>query len=181
MTPDTQNNDVIRQIHGEMQTCLPSQSEFDALVNMGITDTTLADIGGFGVGDVTFMENDFEFGGDTRALIIPAYEGGQLLDLVAVNAKRPTRFARLYCRAWCLGEIFNAWEPNVPLPVWRSPLRWLREGAEGVVIMDWGQAYWRFPDLDLIAEDEAHGQQIRKLMRPDPWRGKVLLRKERAA
>lgn len=114
-------------------------------------------------------------------MIVPPYDGDFLIDLIAVDAKRSTRFARLRARAWCLGQDFNTWKPTSPLPVWRTPLTWLRQGAEGVVVLDWAQAYWEIPDNNLIAEGEHHGQQIRNAMKPDPWRGRVMVRRAEAA
>jgi hypothetical protein len=169
-----------RNIHAEFAQHAANQAQREALVKMGVTGPAIAKAGGFGVAGVAFMKDRFEFDGPAEAMVLPVYEGAHLIDLVAVDSKRPIRFARLYGRAWCLGNDFNAWEPNAALPVWRTPLRWLQAGAEGIVIMDWAAAYWQLPDADLVAEDEHHGQQIRRLMMPDPWRGQVLVRRAAA-
>ena len=160
---------MTQHLHDELFEHRRTQAEIDAMLAAGITQ------GGLGVADVTFNADTFEFKGTTKAVIIPAYDGDQLVDLVAADAKKPTRFSRLERRAWCLGETFDAWEPAEPLPVWRTPLRWLREGCAGIVILDWAEAYWRLPDRTLIAEDEIHGRQIRASMQPPDWTGRVMV------
>ena len=75
-------------------------------------------------------------------------------------------FSRLEGRAWCLGQWFDWWEPAAALAVWRNPLIWLQNGAEGVVILDWQEAYWHLTDRSLVAEDEIQRRQIQNLMVP---------------
>ena len=51
------------------------------------------------------------------------------------------------------------------LPVWRSPLNWLRAGREGIVLIRPTAAAYFLDDAGpLLAEDVAHAAELRRLM-----------------
>ena len=152
------------------------------VIAFGITAETFVKVGGIVIKRVRFGSDlgsyfDLDFDG-TDALIIGCINGDHLLDFVATDIKQPNRFARMERRIWWLGQNFDYYDISAPLPVWRNPLTWLRNGADGIVILDWGAAFWHLNHRKLIAEDEAHGRQIRKLMQQPKWQGCVMLRKE---
>jgi len=167
-------------LHDELLQHVARQRDLDIALKVGITPQAIINAGGLGVADVTFGDGWFEFGGETPAIIVPAYDGDHLVDLVAWDRRRPERFARLERRAWCLGRWFDWWEPSSPLACWRTPRRWLLEGATGVVIFDFEAAQFALAETPLIAEDEHHAAMLRKAMQPQPWQGRVLVREAAA-
>jgi hypothetical protein len=66
-------------------------------------------------------------------------------------------------------RVSPALEFEGALPVWRTPLNWLRHGRRGVVIVDPPKAAYRLEGRSLLAEDAAHGIELRNsLARPMP-------------
>ena len=139
---------------------------------------------GFYVGGVAFGDGFFEPGGETRAWILQCFEFGELVDLVAVDIARPSKFEPLRGSAWGLGTddagSISARcaqdDLGEALRVWRTPWRWLHAGARGVVIFDWSVARAElFEVMEIVGESPAHGAAIEKLMQPPPWRGTVLV------
>ena len=170
-------------LHAIIGGALPSQRQLDTARESGISAQAMISAGGFGIADVTFLDSTFELDGSTKAMIIPVYNHPDLIeivDLVAIDARRPARFERFLKRGWALGEhwLNSPWQAVEPVTVRRTPLRWLKEGAEGLVILDWTTAREELQHVDtIIAEDPQHGREIRRLMQLPPWRGKVLVPK----
>ncbi len=87
-------------------------------------------------------------------------------DIVAWNPK-DHRLACWRSTAFVLGgnQIF---EPNLerkPLPVWRSPLRWLKEQRYGIVLARPNAAHQYLDHLPgLIAEDQQHAEELERLL-----------------
>lgn len=74
----------------------------------------------------------------TVALIVPAFEGPHLVDLVACNfATRAMRTRRGIATVLGHAWIEDAFLGNQPLAVYDNALTWLRGGRRGVVILDW--------------------------------------------
>jgi hypothetical protein len=70
--------------------------------------------------------------------------------------------------AWALGQA-SVHRPRMgeagALPVWRSPLNWLRAGREGIVLIrPTVAAYFLDDGGPLLAEDVAHAAELRRLM-----------------
>jgi hypothetical protein len=70
--------------------------------------------------------------------------------------------------AWALGQA-SVLQPRMremgALPVWRSPLNWLRAGREGIVLIrPTVAAYFLDDGGPLLAEDMAHAAELRRLM-----------------
>jgi len=57
---------------------------------------------------------------------------------------------------------------NLALPVWRTPLDWLRAGRCGVVVLDWNAAAFVLSGLILKAEDKAHRLELTRRLTPVP-------------
>ena len=96
------------------------------------------------------------FGGSTRAvdtedglyapsqdgaphLILPVFEDGELVDLVAFRSEQPLAWLLRLGVGWSLGLLDgferHGWEQEVRL--WASPLDWLRADCDGLCILDW--------------------------------------------
>jgi hypothetical protein len=92
-------------------------------------------------------------GGD-GALILPAFDGGIVIDLAACRI-RDRHVATRYGVARALGEeaIAQAILQRTPLSLLSDPLRWLMAGRRGAVVLDWSQAPPLFDGLEEIACD----------------------------
>jgi hypothetical protein len=120
--------------------------------------------------------------GGVPAVILPAYDGipglldanperhvEHLLDLVAFDVENPDRFWRRRADALLLGNAFLeiAGETRAPVPVFKTPMSWLRAGGAGVCILDWDWARDLLLDLELIAEDLELGSSLEDALKPD--------------
>ena len=96
------------------------------------------------------------------AIIVPAMDGGGLVDLVAFDPRRPGRW-HVRLGACPLLGIDNMGLWLEPLRLWRSPLGYLRAKLQGAVVLTWPAA---LPLLaccsEIIAEDVPHGREVRK-------------------
>ncbi|MCA1653678.1 MAG: hypothetical protein ABR588_05965 [Sphingomicrobium sp.] len=72
-------------------------------------------------------------------LILPVFEDGELVDLVAFTSEQPLAWLLRIGVGWSLGLLDgferHSWEPEVRL--WASPLDWLRAGCDGLCVLDW--------------------------------------------
>ncbi len=124
---------------------------------------------------------DFADSGPT-AVIIPAYDTipglldanperhvEHLVDLVAVDPDRPERHWRRRGEAVVLGAAFLeiANHEGEPVPVFGTPLSWLRSGGAGVCILDWSWARNLLLDLEIVAEDLDLGERLEAVLRPN--------------
>jgi hypothetical protein len=50
---------------------------------------------------------------------------------------------------------------GVPLPTFRNPLGWLRNGRRGIVILDWDFAGYALSRVILRPEDPSHLRELR--------------------
>ena len=110
----------------------------------------------------------FEFDKDgTPAIIMPALEDGEPVDLLAFMPHRPHQIRVLLGSCPLLGiDNMGVW--SEPLHLWRTPLGYLRASLRGAMVLSWPAA---IPLLtccsEIIAEDVGHSAEIRKhLTRP---------------
>ena len=103
-----------------------------------------------------------------RAFLIAVKdEDGRFLDIAAWQPAKS--WVGLWLgRAWALGQA-RVHAPRLgeegALPVWRSPLNWLRAGREGIVLIRPGAAAYFLDDAGpLLAEDMAHASELRRLL-----------------
>jgi hypothetical protein len=115
----------------------------------------------------TYIPNTFgEF-----ACILPAFDGEGLADLVAWSPRSGRIASRLGIAA-LLGEgqaeraATNL--AGAPLPVWRTPLDWLRAARRGVVIVDRPRAAHLLGGLSVFTDDAALARDLRGLRVPAP-------------
>ena len=138
-----------------------------------------------GLATVTALGDRFEFtAGGKNALIIPAYHVipgtldanpaahvEHLVDLIAVDLDHPDRFWRRRGDAVVLGNAYLeiAGETCAPVPVFKTPMSWLRAAGAGVVVLDWDYARALLLDLELIAENLELGDRLDAALGPDIW------------
>ena len=90
--------------------------------------------------------------GGKPAIIVPLFEGGALLDLIAVGLEtRSTRTRRGL--ATVLGQewLEHARETETAVRLFGDPIEWLRNGCRGAVVVDWRAARYELGDLPGIA------------------------------
>ncbi len=56
-----------------------------------------------------------------------------------------------------------------PVPVFRSPISWLRSGGAGVVVLDWDWAFDLLLGHELVAEDIQLGNRLQGALMPSIW------------
>ena len=143
-----------------------------------------------GLATVTeFGHRSFEFAEDGRAaVIIPAYDtipgllgtnpeahAEHLTDLIAVDLDHSDRFWRRRGDALVLGAAYLeiAGQEREPVPVFKTPMSWLRSVGAGVVVLDWEWVPDLLLGLDLIAEDVDLGERLEAALKPNIWIGRV--------
>ena len=93
---------------------------------------------------------------------------GDCCDLVAWNSSR-RKIASWFGAAALLGAddiLAPRLTPEGALPIYRTPLEWLRAGREGVVIVEACRAALELRDFGpLAAEDQIHGLELQRLFR----------------
>ena len=96
---------------------------------------------------------------------------GPIVDLLAFSAAVPHRWALRTCAAMWLGAVEPQFLMPDPTPVWRTPLRWLANDYRGIVLLtrDRRDQYRGLTCCDsIVAEDERHADELRKLL-AHPW------------
>jgi hypothetical protein len=108
----------------------------------------------------------------SKALIFLERSGfGEPVDLVAWTLKPRPRLASWLGSSVLGADLLDAvWRlaERGALPIWRSPLGWLRAHRDGVVIVDGSSAAvaLRAAGGPFMAEDFAHAAELRRLLRP---------------
>lgn len=111
---------------------------------LGVSWPTIGELGrhhhGLGIVRAKEAEDELYILGDgEQHLVLPVYEDGELLDLVAFRSGDPERWLLRSGYGWALGLEHglgrHTWGGPVPLSV--SPLEWLQRGAEGLCVLDW--------------------------------------------
>jgi len=101
----------------------------------------------------------------------PAAHVEELRDLVAVDIDHPGRFWRRRGDAVVLGNAYLeiAAETCAPVPVFKTPMSWLRAAGAGICILDWDWARDLLLDHELVAEDLDLGAQLEDALKPGIW------------
>lgn len=162
---------------GRVRSELPA----DFLLSCGMPG--LANIRPIRDGRFEFTEND-----GVTAVVIPAYDTipgildanperhvEHLVDLVAVDVDHPDRFWRRRGDALVLGAAYLeiAGQERESVPVFKTPMSWLRSVGAGVVVLDWEWVPDLLLGLDLIAEDVDLGERLEAALKPNIWIGRV--------
>lgn len=87
--------------------------------------------------------------GGNRALVVPVYEGDELVDLVAFFTSTPEQWSLRLGVGWALGleESLERYRWGDPLPIHKTPLEWLRAGGDGLCVVDWSS-----PEVKTLAD-----------------------------
>lgn len=163
-----------------------SQARMDWLQNRGVSTDDIAKPWQIGETKVSFEGDCFDADPEGRpAVILGVIDGGRLVDLVAWDTETGWTGTWLG-QGFALGQdqILNAatWFLDGSLIIHRSPLGWLRSGRRGIVILDPSQAWYRFRDAPrLLCEDEAHGEEIERLLEPPKAQVQILVPRRTAA
>jgi hypothetical protein len=109
---------------------------------------------------------------------------GAIVDLLAFHPLHPNYWRLRRGTAEWLGAIEPQHFDPDPVPLWRSPLRWLQAGCVGLVLL--GDRPSRYRHLMLlrriVAEDAQHGADIEsELARPSPVPQVILSQESRRA
>ena len=102
---------------------------------------------------------------------VDAVRHGEIVDLLAFSVAFPQRWALRTGAATWLGAVEPQYLEPEPTPIWRTPLRWLGNDCHGLVLLsrDRRDRYRVLTCLDaIVAEDEAHAAELRKLLE-QPW------------
>ncbi len=171
---------------------LPNLLECELLARSGFPSrAALADLRAAGVSEAMirnireadcryFPRRRWDFAVDgLPSLVMLVHDAfGETIDALAWPVSRPDKFAMLTGRAVLLGEAsLGLTRLGEPVPVWRTPLRWLGEAGDGLVILDRATAWRRLrPGPALAAEDHDHAREVRSALAP-PGPQPVLIRK----
>lgn len=121
--------------------------------------------------------------GGAPALIIPVFtdppslwrniDDPALIDLVAFDPVRPNHWQTACGEGVMLGEAAyqEAMFDDLPLPVFKDPLRWLQSGGAGMFPLDpdrFAREVVGHPFLELVGEDLEHGVALARLIESTP-------------
>jgi hypothetical protein len=101
---------------------------------------------------------------------------GGAIDIAAWQPKSG-RIGLWLKRAFALGEeqIWPRFEGD-PLHVWRTPMKWLKAGRQGLVIVRREATFYALGNLpDIVAEDVKHGDELETLLTPPKPRTRILV------
>ncbi len=167
------------------------QREVDELVRQGVPAAALTTPTPIRAGYIVWVAADrFEFehhvtyGRPERAFLLLVEDSDDApLDVVAWQPQTG-RLGSWLGRAWGLGEG-TIYQPRIfsdALPVWRTPLEWLRANRCGVVILKPTLAARFLGCADpLEAQDISHGYELRQALTIPPPRIVVAVSSVRAA
>ena len=179
---------LVRQHWGAVRRLWLSDSDLDPAghIRSQVPSEFWLDCGMPGLANIRITpDGRFEFAKDGQpAIIVPCYDGltfildanpechiEHLIDLIAVETDCPSRGWLRRGEALILGSAYLdiTVQEGEPLPVFRSPLSWLRAGGAGIVVLNWGWVPDLLLGLDLIAEDLELGERLNTALLPDIW------------
>lgn len=121
--------------------------------------------------------------GGKAAVIVPAFEDGRLLDLVATGLEtRSTRtragVATVLGREW----IDRAKDTETTVRLFGDPIEWLRNGCHGAVVIDWRAARYELGDVPGIAcEGELLAKRVENALKRPVCIPQLFVREARRA
>jgi hypothetical protein len=138
----------------------------------------------WGVGFVDIDAHNYApAAGGKPAIIVPLFEGGALLDLIAVGLEtRSTRTRRGL--ATVLGQewLDRAREAETAVRLFGDPIEWLRNGCRGAVVVDWRAARYELGDVPGIAcEGELLAKRVEQALKEPVRVPRLFVREARRA
>lgn len=126
---------------------------FHHLVALGVPRATLAaqraDSWGWGVVNAVDVGDGLYCPGNGPLhLVLPVWDGDDLIDLVAFRSANPADWRLRTGFGLCLG-LDRGWEPfywQDEVELTTTPLDWLRGGADGLCVVD-----WESPELHMLS------------------------------
>jgi hypothetical protein len=105
--------------------------------------------------------------GGKPAIIVPHFDDGRLLDLVAVAPRsRACRTREGVCTILGAEWLDHARDQETSVRIYADPLAWLFGGRRGAAIVDWRAARFDLADVPaLICADKALAERVDKAMR----------------
>jgi len=105
--------------------------------------------------------------GGKPAIVVPHFEDGRLLDLVAVGLRsRACRTRTGVCTVLGGEWLDHAREHDTAARIYPDPLAWLLNGRKGAVIVDWRSVRYTLADVPALdCTDQALADHIDKAMR----------------
>jgi hypothetical protein len=133
---------------------------------------------------VSFVEIDAQHfapaTGGKPAIIVPLFEDGTLLDLVATGLQTRTTRTRAGI-ATVLGQewIDRAKDTGMALRLFGDPIEWHRNGRRGAVVVDWRAARYVLADVpDIACETELLAKQVERAMRQPASTPRLFVKEE---
>ena len=133
---------------------------------------------------VSFVEIDSHHyaptAGGKPAIITPLFEDGVLLDLVATGLQTRTTRTRAGI-ATVLGQewIDRAKDTGTAVRLFGDPIKWLRNGRRGAVVVDWRTARYVLAGVpDIACETELLAKQVERAMRQPASTPRLFVREE---
>jgi hypothetical protein len=121
--------------------------------------------------------------GGRPAIIVPVFDGGELVDLTATGLETRRTLTRLGV-ASVLGQdaIDRAKDGETYVHLFADPIEWLRHRCGGAVVLDWSVARFALADLPAIAcATEFLAARIDKELRQPTRVPPLFVREERRA
>lgn len=138
----------------------------------------------WGVAFVTVNHHHYEPAPDGRpAVIVPHFEGGRLLDLVAVSLRgRACRTRTGVCTVLGREAIDDAKDCGAAVQIHPDPIAWLQNGRRGACMVDWRAARHELADLGVIeCDSQSLADKIDKAMRQPVNVPQITVKDARAA
>ena len=105
--------------------------------------------------------------GGLEALVVPIFDAGETIDLLAFKLSNPTRWwLRLGQAAYLGGDALGDVVMDEGVQVFKTALSWLQAGApaDGLVVLNWSIARRELACHSVDAEDLAHGLELDRLL-----------------
>lgn len=160
------------------------QGEIDRFCHHGVAAGALGSPRPLLVDEVVFQEHGyFEFARDcyeekTEQAFTMVVAGIDAVIDIAAWQPKSNRIALWLNRAFALGEE-QVWFPRFDddaLRIWRTPMKWLAAGRQGLVVVRPGPAFYALGNLSCVAaEDVEHGEQLEKILTPPKPRTRILV------
>lgn len=156
------------------------QRHIDALLNYGVPPAKLAELGArqapFGVALIKWNNDGLWWPTDDGVprLVVPCYERGEVVDIVALHPKRPDEWLHRSGQAVILGaDLLTTCVKDRPLDVVSNPLDWIAKGGDAVCVLNWAAPYHELSPLrdwpELRVDSPVLARTVRQyLSRPHP-------------
>lgn len=180
-------DEVVDLFLDPLEAAPPPQAAIDWLVRQGVARLDLVRPWPVYVARVQFLADrryaPVTFG--TLAYVLPVLDDGAILDVVAWAPKTGETATRFGVGAM-LGKGQIGCEgrgtTGLAMPIWRTPLNWLRAGRRGLVVIDDTVAAHLLAGIAVAAEDRDHVRDLERRLRvPGPRIVAAVTQQERAA